>query len=602
MTLEIIMAVAVLAAVVLFFITGWIKLDVVPLLIPVALIVTGLVDAGEVFSGFSSSAVITVASLFVITSGLVRSGVVNRVADTLSRVIQKSKSRLMVVGTLVPGLFAGFIIVTATVLFFIPAVMRMALQLKVSRSKILLPMVASCLLGANITLIGASHNLVTNSMAEELLGHGFSFFEFLPAGLILLFLSVVYNSFVGWRLLPGNGKEEPPPEEEKTNLIKTYDLVDRLWELWVEEGSMLTGKNIREARMGEVYGVSLVAAVHSGDYQGTDSGGEMIFRENDVMLVLGREDKVRELAENEGLFFSGHPREQNKFPLSRAELVEIVVPPRSSVIGKTLIEIDFRKESGLSVIALWRDGRPYRTSVGSMILREGDGLLLFGDRNDTRSFRPGKDFRWLHPPRKEQVPPELKPLGPLALLILLAVIATAAFKLIPVSVAAVTGAAAMVLSGILKPREIYSSIDWKIIILIGCLYPLGIALNNSGASALLAEQLLAFSGGSIYLMLAAIGLITILLTQPLHNVAAAVIMVPVAINAAAGLGVNPKTFLMAVIIGASASFMMPTGHPAPMIIQSTGNYRPQDYLKYGAGLCTIVLAVIIFIIPRFWPA
>jgi di/tricarboxylate transporter len=600
MSVDVIQVTVILAAVIIFFITGWIRMDIVPLLIPVSLIVTGLVTAEEVFSGFSSSAVITVASLFVITTGLVRSGVVNRVADSLNRLTGKSNQRLILASTLLPGAVAGIVIVTATVLFFIPTILRMALQRNISRSKLLLPLVASCLLGANLTLIGASHNLVANSLVEDALGISFSLFEFMPMGAVLLLVCVAYCLLFGWRLLPGDDPSKEKPVFERADLIKTYNLEDRLWELWVQDDSLAVGKSIRELGLGERFGLSVMAVVRSEDQMPAECK-ELEIAKDDVLLVLGREDKVNALAESESLFLAGHPLQQKRFPLSTAEMVELVIPPRSPVIGKTLAEIHFRENTGLSGIALWRDGRPFRTDVGNMTLREGDGLLLYGDRKKTRSFEPGKSFRWLHPPRKEQAPPELKPYGPLAVFILLLVIASAALGWLPISVAAISGAAAMVITRILRPSEIYESIEWRAVIMIGCLYPLGIALNNSGASALLAEQLLQIGRYDPTAVLAAIAILSLLLTQPMHNVAAAVIMTPVALNASQVLGANPKAFVVAVIVGASAAFIMPIGHPVSLLVQKPGNYSAGDYLKFGAGLGLLVLLAAILVIPLIWP-
>ncbi len=599
MNTGIIQVTVILAAVILFFVTGWIKIDIIPLLIPLALVVTGLVSAEEVFSGFGSSAVITVASLFVITTGLVRSGVVNRVADSLNRLTGNSKMRLMLAGTALPGLVAGFIIVTATVLFFIPTLIRMAFKSKFSRSRVLLPLVASCLLGANLTLIGASHNLVVNSLVEDALGYGFSFFEFMPVGAVLLSVCVLYSVTLGWRLLPA---EEPVNNNvpESADLVSIYGLTDRLWEVWILDESAAVGKSIRELGLGERYGLCVVAVVRS-EQQMPAEQCELKLKKNDILLVLGKEERVKELAVKERLFLAGHPREQRRLPLSTAEMVEVVVPPRSPVIGRTLTEIHFREKTGLSGIALWRDGAPHRTDVGHIELQEGDGLLLFGNRTRTRSFKTGNRFRWLHAPRKEEAPLELKPYGPFAVLILFLVILSAALGWLPVSVAAVTGAATMVLIGLLRPREIYESVEWQAIILIGCLYPLGLALQNSGASGLLAETLLWLSGNNPRAVLALVALASILLTQPMHNVAAAVIMTPVALNAAQALGADPKTFIMAVIVGASAAFMMPTGHPMTMLVQKPGGYQARDYFKYGAGLSLLVFLVIIMLVPLIWP-
>lgn len=602
MGLDIILILAIIGIVILLFLTRWVRLDVIPLLVPPALILSRLVSPEEVFSGFSSAAVITVAALFVVTAGLVRSGVVHRMVEYLKHITAGDYFRLSLASTVLPGILAGFINITATYFFFAPMVMRLALYNSAPRSKFLLPMAAACLLGANLTLTGASHNLVVNSLLLNSTGISFTFFEFLPAGVLLLSIAVVYSLLLGSRLLPA--REEGMEQEDNSpnnNLAKVYDLYDRLWELWVDSKSPALGKSLQEAGLGAHYGLSVIAVVRAKNHMPAEREGLRLDAE-DILLVLGREEKVKYFAEQEGLLLAGRPRDQKSFPLNTAELVEVMIPPRSEVIGKTLTELNFRAKAGLSVIALWHEGKPLRTDVGNQQLQEGDGLLLYGDREKTRGFKPGKNFRWLHPPQDEEAPLKLRPLGPYAALLFLLVVVSAALGWLPVSVAALCGAAGMILLRILTPKQAYESIEWRTIILIGCLFPLGIALVNSGASALLAELLvssLEYFGPRGVLL--GVTLVTILFTQPLHNATVAVIMTPVALDVAQVMGANPKTFAVAVVIGASAGLLMPVGHPALLLTQQLGNYKPGDYLRFGLGLILIVLLISVFVVPLLWP-
>lgn len=606
MNLDVALIFIILITVIVLFVTEWVRLDIVPLLVPVTLCLAGLTSAEEVFAGFSSTAVVTVAALFVISAGLVRSGVVDRAADSLKRFTGDSRFRLILASTALPGSLAGFVNVSATVFFFVPTVMRMALQSNVPRSRLLLPLVATCLLGANLTLIGASHNLVVNSLLNKSTGLSFSFFEFLPLGIILITTAVIYNFLLGWRLLPGETSESAKKHLDfSEDLVKVYDLDDRLWELWVKDKSPAVGKTLSQAGLGQHYGLSVLAVVREGGQAvGQLPAGqeELALQAEDVLLVLGRETKIRDLAGQEGLTLAGQPRGQDIFSLSTAELVEVIVPPRSPVIGESLTSLHFRQRTGLSGIAMWRDGKPRRTNVGSQSLREGDGLLLFGDRKKIRRYEPGRDFTWLHPLRQDEAPQELRHLGPLAAFTLALVVASAALGWLPIPVAALAGAASMILLGILSPVEAYGSIEWRTIILIGCLYPLGIAMVNSGASALLARLLVTTLGhlGPAG-VLGGVALVSLILTQPLHNVAAAVIMTPVALDAAHALAVNPKTFAMAVIVGVSAAFLLPVGHPTPLLVKMLGNYESRDYLRFGLGLGLLVLLVIVLAVPRVWP-
>jgi di/tricarboxylate transporter len=322
-----------------------------------------------------------------------------------------------------------------------------------------------------------------------------------------------------------------------------------------------------------------------------------------VLALSGRREQLEALVRDHGgLVLMGQLDAGAAFRWSLFDLVEVSVPPRSALIGTTLREKSLRRNHGLIAISLWRNGRPYRSAVIDRPLQAGDGILLFGSRGHVREFRPEPDFIWLHRPRKQEAPLRLRKFAPIATLIFLAVIAGAALDLISIAVGSLAGAAAMVLLGIIPPRLAYRHIDWRTLILVGAMYPVGLALQKTGTAEAMADLILHSAGawGPIP-ALAAVGFAAMLLTQPLHNAVAAVIMTPVALQVAGSLGANPKAFALAVLVGASASFLMPVGHPAPLMVQSPGGYRNRDYLKFGIGAALFVLVVITAVIPLLWP-
>lgn len=359
---------------------------------------------------------------------------------------------------------------------------------------------------------------------------------------------------------------------------------------------------MRELELGGEYGLNLLTIVRHKEAH-LVTGGDMQLDTDDTLLVEGRRDRLEAFIEaHPRLKLMGHPREQELFPASNAELIEVVVAPRSDAVGRSLMDLDLRAESSLTGVAIWRKGSPHRTDVGEMPLEPGDAVLLYGSRECTRSFEPGNRFLWLHRPYEPEAPRELRHLGPWAFLTMLVVVLVAALDLVPISVASLGGGAAMVLLGILSPKNLYEHVEWRTVVLIGAMYPLGLALEATGASEVLATLLVDTVGafGPLVAMLGILG-VAMLLTQTLHGAAVAIIMVPIALSTAASLDVEPRAFLIAVIIGAAATYLLPVGHPAPLLVRAPGKYQTGDYVRFGVGLVVLTTVVAGVLLPLVWP-
>lgn len=596
MSLEIAMVLAILGGAVVLFVTEWLRPDVTAVLVLVALYILGLVDLDQALAGFSSEAVLAIAGLLVMGEGLVRTGVVRRLADGLRMLAGDGEGRLALVSTALPGMLSGFINVVAAVSVFIPAVLRMALRSGAAPGRLLMPMAFVSLLGANLSLIGASHNLVVDSLLTRAGEPGFGFFEFTPVGAVLVAVAVAY-SLAFRRLLPAV-REEPGPRKGD-ELTAEYQLEDRLWEVLVKEPRE---RDLAGLATGREHGLAVLTVLRSGRRRSVPQHS-ISLEADDVLLVAGRRDRVEDLVAREpGLELVGEPRHDAPVTVSEAELVEVVVAPRSGAIGQSPRDLELRENTGLTTVAIWREGESLRTDVGDTPLEQGDGVLLFGPRSHTRSFEPGPDFLWARRPSRPQAPPELQRRAPAAALLFLAVIASAGMDWLPVAVAALAGATGMVLLGAVDVRRAYDTIDWRVVVLIAAMLPMGDALVQSGAAGLLAGLVndgLAQWGPRAALVGIAVG--TMVLTQPLHNVVVAVIMTPVALEVAAALGAEPRAFAVAVVVGASANFLLPTGHPAPLLVRRAGNYRMTDYPRFGAGLMLLTLVVTAVMVPWLWP-
>ncbi|RJR48524.1 MAG: SLC13 family permease [Desulfobacteraceae bacterium] len=595
---------AILAAAVLLFITDWVSADVVAILSLLSLVLTGILTPEEAFSGFSNSAVIAIGGLLMISTGLVRTGVVKWLAHRLGAWAGESYPRLVIASTTAPGILSGFISIVAAVSIFIPALLRMARRSRRAEARdLLLPMALCGLAGSNLSLIGASHNLVVNSLLKQETGKSLGFFEFAPIGAVLLVSIVAYSLLFRKILRRGeSGPRDKAPWDPIGDLVRRYHLNERLWEVQVTRNSPVCCKTIGQIGLGREYGLSCLLVLRAGKQLPVESQ-DFEIRPDDVLAVAGRRNQVENFTgKHEGLVLMGQPAAEEEFTWSVFELAEIVVPPNSPLEGKTLREADFRHRTGVVAVALWRDNRPIRTGIGDIQLRAGDGLLLFGTKSHVRSLEPRPDFLWLQKPRKEESIPALHRLAPPAALVFILVVVSAAFNWVSLAVAALAGAAAMVLMGALTPRAAYRQIDWRTLVLIGGMYPVGTALQKTGAAGEIADLIVRLLG-TLHpsWSLLAIGLLALLLTQPMHNAVAAVILTPVAIQVAQHLDANPKSFAIAVLIGASASFLMPVGHPAVLFVKEPGRYRNGDYLRFGLVPALLVLAVITGLIPLLWP-
>ncbi len=593
---------AILGIAVILFVTEWLPPDIVSLLVLVSVSACRLVTPQEALSGLSSNAVSAIIGLSIIGAGLIRSGAIIWAADQLTRLVQNSVQRLVLVGSLGPGLLSSVVNIEAAASVFIPAIMRICRRASVPPSRVLMPLAFTALAGANLTIIGASHNLVVNSQLTAAGISGFAFFELTPAGIIFVALTAAYSLFLGGILLPS--REEVTIDDgflTQDELVNAYGMTDRIWEVAILEESEIAGKTIRDAGLGARFGIGVIAIVRAGSMVAV-APYTATFEAGDTLLIGGREDRVRQLVEETNLDLLGTPRAVSPFPLSDAELVEVIVPPRSEVTGHTLRELNFRSEFDLTVVAIWDAGRPIRTDVGSHVIAPGDTLLLYGSRTVTRAFNPRPDYLWVNPPPEEEAPPELRRYAPITAAILLAVIVLASLNLLTIGVAALGGAAATIILGVVTPRQAYSRVGWGTVIMIAGMFPLGIAMLNSGGAEIISNLLISLLEpfGNI-VVLAGVTLITMLLTQPMHNAAVAIIMTPVAIDVSAQLGSSPHAFAAAVIIAASANFLLPVGHPAPFLVKAPGGYQTRDYLKFGAGLNALALLMVIIVVPILWP-
>ena len=584
----------ILAIAGVLMVTEALRADVVAWLVAMALALTGVIGPDDAFSGFARSAVITVLAVFILSQGLQRTGVARRVGRALQG-LAGDRPGLLLLLTMLAG--AGFSLVMnniAAAAVLLPATTEAARRAGVSPSKLLLPLAFGTILGGTATLLSTSNIVVSSVLADRGLAP-FGLLEFAPVGLPLVAVGVLYMLLVGRRILVASSPSDEVDRIQRLRqeLTEVYALEERLAEVRVSFRSALAGQSIAASRIGERLGLSVLAVHGEGGRVTMAPPPEQVLRPGDTLLVAGKPDRVRKLA-GLGAEVLDAPSWNDDLSDGQVALLEVVVAPRSHAAGRTLKELHFREKYGLSVVALWRGGRSYRTDVGDIRLQFGDALLIHGARTRVAVLQGDPDFLVLGGPG---IPLRTQK-GWVAVLITVLTLAAAASGLLPVAVAMMVGALCMVLTGCLAMDEAYRSVEWRAVFLLAGMLPVGIALDRSGASDWLGQVLVqTLAGAQPLVLVAVLFLLGTALTQVVSGQVAAVILAPVAVAAARQTGAEPRSVAMATAIGCSMAFLTPTAHPVNVLVMALGGYRMRDFLRVGLPLTLLLFLTLLLVLP-----
>lgn len=780
MTLEIIMLLAIVAAAFVLFVGGWLRVDVVGLLVLSALALTGLVTAQEALAGFSSPAVVTVWALFILSAGLTRTGIAHQLGRPLQRFAKGGEALLMTALMVAASLLSALINTVTVAAILLPATMDLARRSGRPPSRLLLPLALGCLLGGPFTGISTPPNILVTDAIRSAGLRPFGLFDFTPITGAIVAVGILFMVLIGRRLLPN--RTAPQESADHHSIGSSYQFDAHIFTTRIPKGSPLDGRTLAESRLGSALYLTVLAlqrkrvlmlaprpndilqagdtlVVHGSpellqrfrasqhlqlepvelakhlfpqclqiaearipegsplvDSTLAESGLRRQHRVHVLALHSSAETEVKDLgrhrlADGERLILQGEPETLEKLTalglisdlhivpeheagilagertellpvrvppgsvlsdhnliesrlgngfgltvvsLARGEEVlcmpspdekiqagdllvlqgsardlevleglqdleiserspsltaelesqqigatEVLLSPRTSLAGRTLADLLFRERYGISVLAIWRKGRAYRTGLQDMPLQFGDALLVYGQRRSLENLARDPDFLVLdetaaRAPRLEK--------ARIAVAIMLGVLASAILGLVPIAIAALTGASLMVLFGCLSMEEAYRAIEWKVVFLIAAMLPLGAAIENTGAAQMGAQALVAAVGdlGPRWVV-ATLFIVTVLGTQIIPTAALVVLMAPVALSAAAALGISPHLLMMTVAISASSSFASPLSHPAHLLVMGPGGYRFMDYVKVGVPITLISLLVSVALLPILWP-
>jgi di/tricarboxylate transporter len=548
-------------------------IEVTALAIVAVLLITGIIEIDTAIAGFSSRAVVTIGSLFVLSRALIKTGLLETVADAISRKANHRPGLMTVVLLVAVAVGSGVLNNTAVVAVSIPLVMKLCRRVALSPSKALMPISYASILGGTLTLIGTSTNLLVSEVVVESGLPALGVFDFTPMGSVLLVVGLAYVVVAARHLLP---------QRTATGaLTEKYRVADYLTEVILGEESTLVGTTLTNAHINEKYGVTVLEVIRGPSETHVGDVDAMSLRRGDRLVVQGALEDI----------------------LGGQALVEAWVRPGSSMIGRTLKQLDFHFHLGGFVLAISRVGETLRTRVSDVVLRFADALLVLVPRDRISDLEETGDLVVLS---EHDVHLRRAPYWWLVLVLLPMSVALAAFGVMDIAAGTLISSVLLLLFGVLTPVEAYRSVDWSVVFLIAAFVPLGHAVTSTGTAAFLAHNLLAASSWAPsdiapYVVLSLIYLTTAVLTQIVSNSAAVIIATPIALSLAPELGVDWQPLVFAVAFAGSAAFMTPMGYQTNLMVYAAGEYRFLDYVRFGAPLNLLFWLLATFLIPFFWP-
>jgi di/tricarboxylate transporter len=591
MTLDMLIVLGVIVLAVALFAWEKIPVDITAIVVMCILLLTGIVSPEEGIAGFSNSATVTVAAMFILSAALQKTGAVNFLGAVSSWVFKRNFWFGLVSTMFLVGVMSAFVNNTPVVAVFIPILLGLSAANGLSPSRLLMPISFASMFGGVCTLIGTSTNILVSSIAVQ---HGlpaFGVFEFTRLGLVFFAAGLVYMALFGVRLIPERRQEG--------DLTDKYRMHDYLTDIVLLAGAKSIGRRVVDSPLIRELEIDILDVVRDGKRL-LMAPSEIVLQENDLLRVRCDLKKLQKLKDRMGIrMVSDCELREDDFRCEGLVLVEVVIAPNSKLIGNTVRSARFREIFMATVLALRHRGQLLNLGFSDTRLRAGDAILVEARQESYEAIRKDRDFvvvSEIETPRyrKDKIVP--------ALTIVAGVIVAATLGIVPIMVGAIIGAVLLVGVGCLSLEDAYDAIEWKVIFLLGGILSLGVALDKTGAALYLSSEMIRYLGGlGPAAVVSALYLLSVLLTSAMSNNATAVLLAPIAIAAARELGVSPKPFLMAVTFAASASFMTPVGYQTNTMIYGVGQYRFTDFLRVGTPLNLLFWVLATIFIPVFFP-
>ncbi|WP_442795755.1 SLC13 family permease [Pelobium manganitolerans] len=584
MSIAIVLGLLVLA--IILFATEIVSVDVVTVFLLIVLCLTNIITPKEAFEGFSSDFIIILASIFVMVGALRQTGVIDTFIARLVNIKKQPPKIIVFFVMLVASLTSGFMNNTTITALMLNPTIGLSKLSGIAPSKILMPLSFASILGGTCTLIGTSTNVAVSGFIVSQGLPRIGMFDFLPIGLILLGVGMLYMMTIGQQLLPSNSKEK---------LEEDYAMRKYLSEAVIAEDSNLIGQKVSESDIAK-QGFTIVSIIRNG-YNFIPTRFTKL-EAGDEILIKGNVDDLLKIKDLKGVDIKADLLDFEKEG-NELHLAELMVIGGSESLKSTVERINFRTRYGLSILAIHRKGKTMREKIGKMRLQVGDLLLVQGEKENIDFIRNRENDFILLEDYKPNL--HLKRKGVFTLFAFVLSIVLGTTGIVPLSVGFLIGALLTVATRCVNPDEVYDHIDWRLLILIGGMSAFGVAMTKTGADKFVAEYVITiFKTFGIYGILAGFVLLTVVLTQPLSNAAAALVVLPIGLQTAAQLHVNPLTFAIAIMLSASVSMLTPF-EPSCILVYGPGRYKFFDFVKVGGILTLIMMVILVWIVPFFYP-
>ncbi|OLO42887.1 SLC13 family permease [Alkalihalophilus pseudofirmus] len=595
---------------------GNIRSDLVALLSLLTLVLTGIISTQDALNGFSNSVVIMIAGLFIVGGGIFRTGLANQAGQLLMKASRNSELRLLIMLMIIVGVLSGFMSNTGTVAVLLPVVVSLAMSMKTSPAKFLIPLAFASSLGGVLTLIGTPPNLIVSQTLADYGYERLSFFDFTPIGLVAFVTGIIFLVVFGPILLPkenANKRERREGTVSPSEMARNYQISDKLYTVRVLQGSSMAERNLADLRIPAEFQLC-VLKIERKSKEGTKflpvtfqemAGPNSIIHEQDVLYLQGDQDNIDKICKKYGLKLTERQwTDAEKLVSRELGIAEVLLTPQSSLINATIEKVAFREKYNLNIIGINRKGNYFLKNMSNVKLRFGDALLVQGAWSDIELLaKETQDVVVVGQPQEQASMAAASGKAPIAGAIMLMMLFLMTFEIVPAVTAVIIAAVLMVITGCLRNMDdAYGRINWESVILIAAMLPMATALENTGGVQFLADGLISLLGGYGPLaVMAGFYLATMFFSQFISNTATAVLFAPIAVTAAVNMGVSPYPLLLAVSIAASMAFATPVASPTNALVMTAGGYKFSDFVRIGVPLQLILFIVMLFSIPFFFP-
>ena len=595
MNINIIIVLGILVLGFILFLLEYFTIDVTALIILSCFFGLGYLTPSEAVSGFSNPAVITIGLLFILSSAIQKTGLLEYLVVTINRLLQSSRGLGMAVYYFTISIASALINNTAIVAIFMPVTIRLAHSYRISPSKMLIPLSYAAILGGTLTLVGTSTNLLVNSIYMNYEGvEPLGMFEFFRYGIIILIIGTIYLLMVAPKLIPSR--------TVTTSLTKSYHLGGYLTEMRIKKRSALVGKSCLDRSINHNYDVTVLDIIRDQKHI-VNNIRRTILKEGDILFVRGTLENFIRMKEVEGItLLTDEKLTQAELEQEDNELVECLLTDDSDLVGKSLMSTNFRQVFGAFILAIRREGDIFRKKIAHMQLHAFDTLLVYGPTKKISSLSDRGDFIVLG---KVEARLQKDRFWWVSIYVVIISIFFASIGYVPIMKGAFISVVMLLCLKIITAQESYQSIHWQVIILIAALIPIGIVLQSTGTADWIGNNISRFiylfsNSWQPYVLLATIYFITMILTEISSNVATAIIMVPIAIAVSGQIGLESRPFVFAVAFAASASFITPIGYQTNLMVYGPGGYKFSDYIRVGLPLSLLLFLTAVIILPNIW--